>query len=87
MISHPEASLSLTGSKLKALQELKLDGLVDSCPAGHMMFDTKQEEATAIIGSKLSLPVFYYTQLLGSAMQIRVTIKQKPNRKNLGENG
>lgn len=70
MLSHPEASLSLTGSKLKALQELKLDGLVDSCPAGHMMFDTKQEEATAIIGSKLSLPVFYYTQLLGLAMQI-----------------
>ena len=70
MLSHPEAGLSLTGSKLKALQELKIDGLVDSCPAGHMMLDTKQEEAAAIIGSKLSLPVFYYAQLLGLAMQI-----------------
>ncbi|MGB9853308.1 MAG: CoB--CoM heterodisulfide reductase iron-sulfur subunit B family protein [Candidatus Bathyarchaeales archaeon] len=70
MLSHPEAGLSLTGSKLKALQESTLDGIVDSCPAGHMMFDTKQEEAATIIGSKLSLPVFYYTQLLGLALQI-----------------
>lgn len=70
MFSHREAGLSLTSSKLKALQELKVDGLIDSCPAGHMMFDAKQEDAATIIGSKLSLPVLYYTQLLGIAMQI-----------------
>ncbi|MEM1538939.1 MAG: CoB--CoM heterodisulfide reductase iron-sulfur subunit B family protein [Candidatus Bathyarchaeia archaeon] len=71
MFSHPEAALSLTGSKLSAVQKLELDGLVDSCPAGHMMFDAKQEEAAAIIGSKLSMPVLYYTQLLGLALGIR----------------
>lgn len=66
--SHPEASLSLTGSKLKAIQNTNVDGLVDSCPACHMMFDSKQENAAATIGSKISLPVIYYTQLLGLAM-------------------
>ncbi|MCS7115679.1 MAG: CoB--CoM heterodisulfide reductase iron-sulfur subunit B family protein [Nitrososphaerota archaeon] len=70
MFSHPDAALSLTGAKLNALQKLRLDGLVDSCPAGHAMFDTKQEEAASIIGSKLSLPVLYYTQLLGLALGV-----------------
>jgi heterodisulfide reductase subunit B len=72
MLSHQEASLSLTSSKLKALQELGVDGLIDSCPSCHMMFDAKQGDAATIIGSKLSLPVLYYTQLLGIAMQIEM---------------
>lgn len=72
MLSHQEAGLSLTSSKLKALQELGVDGLIDSCPSCHMMFDAKQEDAAKIIGSKLSLPVLYYTQLLGIAMQIEM---------------
>lgn len=70
MFSHPDAALSLTGSKLGALQRLGIDGLIDSCPAGHMMFDTKQEEAASITGSKFSVPVLYYTQLLGLALGI-----------------
>lgn len=70
MLSHREAGLSLTSSKLKALQGLNVDGLIDSCPACHMMFDARQEDAATITGSKLSLPVLYYTQLLGIAMQV-----------------
>ena len=71
LFSHQEASLSLTGAKLRALQERRVDGLVTSCPSCHIMFDTKQENSAALIGSKLSIPVIYYTQLLGLAMQIK----------------
>ncbi|MCD6240386.1 CoB--CoM heterodisulfide reductase iron-sulfur subunit B family protein [Candidatus Bathyarchaeota archaeon] len=72
MLSHQEAALTLAGSKLKALQELGVDGLIDSCPACHTIFDTKQESAATTIGGKLAMPVLYYTQLLGIAMQINV---------------
>ncbi|MCD6240480.1 CoB--CoM heterodisulfide reductase iron-sulfur subunit B family protein [Candidatus Bathyarchaeota archaeon] len=72
MSSHQEAALTLAGSKLKALQELGVDGLIDSCPACHTMFDIKQKNAATIIGGKLAMPVLYYTQLLGIAMQINV---------------
>jgi heterodisulfide reductase subunit B len=72
MLSHQEAALTLAGSKLKVLQEKGIDGLIDTCPACHTMFDAKQENAATTIGSKLSLPVLYYTQLLGIAMQIEM---------------
>jgi heterodisulfide reductase subunit B len=70
--SHQEAALTLAGSKLKVLHERGIDGLIDACPACHTMFDAKQENAATTIGSKLSLPVLYYTQLLGIAMQIEM---------------
>ena len=68
LLSHPESAISLSATKLKAIQGLGVDGLVDSCPSCHMMFDAKQEAGARSIGHKISLPVIYYTQLLGLAM-------------------
>jgi heterodisulfide reductase subunit B len=68
LLSHPESALSLSAAKLKAVQGLGVDGLVDSCPSCHMMFDSKQEAGAKATGQKLSVPVLYYTQLLGLAM-------------------
>ena len=68
--SHPDAALAFTGLKLKAVQDHGFDGLVVSCPACHMMFDARQRAAGATVGSKLNLPVLYYSQLLGVAMGI-----------------
>jgi heterodisulfide reductase subunit B len=68
--SHVDSALSLTGSKLKALQGLGVDGLVVSCPDCGMMFDSKQKDAATTVAAKLSLPVIYYTQLLGLALNI-----------------
>jgi heterodisulfide reductase subunit B len=68
--THQEAALSLAGTKMKALQDYGVDGLVVSCPECHLMYDYKQEAAAAIVGGKLKLPVFYYTQLLGIALGI-----------------
>jgi heterodisulfide reductase subunit B len=69
--SHLDAALSLAGSKIKALQDSAVDGLVVSCPHCHMMFDAKQKNAETAVGAKLSLPVLYYTQLLGLALNIK----------------
>jgi heterodisulfide reductase subunit B len=66
--SHPDSALSLAGIKLSVLQNLAVDGLVVSCPDCGLMFDYKQKDAGTIVGAKLSLPVVYYTQLLGLAL-------------------
>jgi heterodisulfide reductase subunit B len=70
MHSHPDSALSLTGSKLKAVQNLGVDGLVVSCPDCQLMLDAKQKDAGTTVGAKLDVPVVYYTQLLGLALNI-----------------
>jgi heterodisulfide reductase subunit B len=68
--THQDAALSLAGAKIKVLQDYGVDGLVVSCPECHLMYDYRQDAAAATIGSKLKLPVFYYTQLLGIALGV-----------------
>jgi heterodisulfide reductase subunit B len=68
--SHVDSALSLAGSKLKAVQGLGVDGLVVSCPDCGMMFDARQKDAATTVGVKPNLPVLYYTQLLGLALNI-----------------
>ena len=68
--THQDAALSMAGKKIEALQNYGVDGLVVSCPECHLMYDHKQQAAAAILGSKMKLPVFYYTQLLGLALGI-----------------
>jgi heterodisulfide reductase subunit B len=69
-LSHSDSALSLGGTKLKAVKSLGVDGLVVSCPECGLMFDSKQKDAESAVGSKLDIPVVYYTQLLGLAMGI-----------------
>jgi heterodisulfide reductase subunit B len=68
--THSDSALSLSGSKMKALQALGVDGLVVSCPDCGLMYDSKQKEAESVVGAKFTLPVVYYTQLLGLALGI-----------------
>lgn len=68
--SRQDAALSLAGSKIKALQGLNVDALVVCCPTCQMMFDSEQKDAGTAVGAKLDLPVLYYTQLLGLALDI-----------------
>jgi heterodisulfide reductase subunit B len=70
MQSHPDSALSLAGTKLRAVQNLEVDGLVISCPDCGLMFDFKQKDAAATVGAKLNIPVVYYTQLLGLALNV-----------------
>jgi len=67
LLSNSESATSLSAAKLRAVQELSVDGLIDSCPSCHMMFDGKQEAGGRATGQTLSVPVLYYTQLLGLA--------------------
>lgn len=70
LLSHPDTAFTFAGLKMKAVQDSGADALVDSCPSCQMMFDTRQKSAAATTGAKLSIPVLYFTQLLGIALGI-----------------
>lgn len=70
-INLDESALAKSGQKLKAIQERGFDGLVDVCPWCHKMFDARQTKAGETVATKLNLPVFYLTQLLGLAFGIK----------------
>ncbi|MFB0514567.1 MAG: CoB--CoM heterodisulfide reductase iron-sulfur subunit B family protein [Candidatus Bathyarchaeia archaeon] len=70
LLSHPDAAFTFSGLKMNAVQDWSADALVVSCPSCQMMFDMRQKSAAATTGTKLNLPVLYYTQLLGVAMGI-----------------
>ena len=66
-----ESALTKTGQKLKAIQEYGFSGLVDVCPWCHRMYDARQTKAGETVATKLEVPVFYLTQLLGLAFGIK----------------
>ena len=70
-INSLESALTKTGQKLKAVQEYGFSGLVDVCPWCHRMYDARQIKAGETVATKLEVPIFYLTQLLGLAFGIR----------------
>jgi heterodisulfide reductase subunit B len=70
LVNLPDSALTKTGQKLQAVQEQGIQGLVDVCPWCHKMFDNRQTKAGEIVATKLAVPVFYLTQLLGIALGI-----------------
>ena len=86
LLSHPDAAFTFSGLKMRAVQDLGVDGLVVSCPSCQNMFDMRQKSAAATTGAKLDLPVLYYTQLLGLTMGIeQQKLGLKLNRSPLDE--
>ncbi len=83
LLSHVDSALSLSGTKLKAVHALGIDGLIISCPDCGLMFDSKQKDALGTVGAKFGLPVVYYTQLLGLALgleqaKLGLSLNQSP---------
>jgi heterodisulfide reductase subunit B2 len=66
----PDSALTKTGQKLQAIQEQGIQALVDVCPWCHKMFDNRQTKAGEVVATKLEVPVFYLTQLLGIALGV-----------------
>lgn len=71
IVSDPETSFKLSGAKLLALQRQGFDGMVTVCPFCQKMYDAKQNAIKTTLQERdLEMPVFYYTQLLGIAMDL-----------------
>jgi len=65
----PESAMTKAGQKMQAIQ-IQFDGMVTVCPWCHKMFDSRQQKAAETVASPITLPVVYFTQLVGLAMDI-----------------
>jgi heterodisulfide reductase subunit B len=63
-----ELALSLAGSKLAHLSQNDVDALIVICPFCSVMYDDNQRKIAEKAGKEYTLPVLYYTQLLGLAL-------------------
>jgi len=66
-----DAAIKTVAMRIKKFVEGGFDGVTTLCPYCFDMIDGKQDAAKTITGDRsLSIPTFYYTQLLGLAMGI-----------------
>jgi heterodisulfide reductase subunit B len=57
----------LSGKLLQLADALGADALVTACPLCQMNLDLRQRQANRFYGTSITLPVFYFTQLMGLA--------------------
>lgn len=69
-ITTGKTALAISGAKLKAIQDCGFDAVITVCPFCMKMLDSKQNAIRVATQTDINLPVFYYTQLLGLAMDI-----------------
>ena len=72
--SQVEVSVDIAKEKLDNLVEAGVDCIVDVCSFCHLQYETAQEQLNKELGEKkYTIPVLYYTQLLGLAMELNPT--------------
>jgi heterodisulfide reductase subunit B len=69
-ITTGKTALTISGTKLKAIQDRGFDAVITVCPFCMKMLDSKQNAIRVTTQTDVNLPVLYYTQLLGLAMGI-----------------
>ena len=69
-ITTGKTALTISGAKLIAIQDRGFDAVITVCPFCMKMLDSKQNAIRVTTQTDVSLPVLYYTQLLGLAMGI-----------------
>lgn len=84
----------LSGKLLAAARQLEVDALVTACPLCQMNLDLRQLQVNWANGTRYNLPVFYYTQLLGIALDLpskalgleKLVVSPKPVLAKIKEN-
>jgi len=69
-VARKDIVAKLSGKLLEAAEDLGAHAVVTACPLCQMNLDLRQGQASAAVGHRFQLPVFYYTQLIGLALGI-----------------
>ena len=67
---NPSKVLELTRDILEDAAAAGANALAVACPVCHLNLDARQPEVNQAYGTDFSLPVFYFTQLLGHALGV-----------------
>ena len=62
--------MRLSGKLLDAARNLGVDAVVTACPLCQMNLDLRQSQINAALHENFRIPVFYYTQLIGWALDL-----------------
>ncbi len=68
IITNSDAALKLIGDILYSCKNAGAEIVVTSCPLCHSNLDMQQENASRLLNKDLSIPVLYFTQLIGIAL-------------------
>ena len=67
ILTHPVIARNLIKKLIDAAEEAGADCIVVGCPMCHSNLDTRQKELSQSDGKKYSMPIFYFTELMGLA--------------------
>jgi heterodisulfide reductase subunit B len=67
---NPQKVLELTRIILQEAVNAGANALAVACPVCHLNLDARQPEVNQAFGTEFSLPVFYFTQLMGYALGV-----------------
>jgi len=70
LLSHTTVAVDLIGKVLLAAREGGADCVALACPMCHVALDAYQSRAEQRLGTRLDLPILYFTQLMGLALGI-----------------
>ena len=71
VLTNTEIVRRLTGRLLDMAVESGADCIITSCPQCQSNQDTRQEEIGSVKGVRYDLPIFYFTELMGLAFDLR----------------
>lgn len=70
LLSHTDVAVDLTGKVLLAAKEAGADCVALGCPMCHVALDLYQSWSERALGTRLDLPVLYFTQLMALALGV-----------------
>ncbi|MDP6110497.1 MAG: CoB--CoM heterodisulfide reductase iron-sulfur subunit B family protein [Planctomycetota bacterium] len=70
-LTNEEMALQMMSRIFEAAMKCGATALVTACPLCHMNLDVSQRKVGKLLGGKLSMPVYYFTELLALAMGLK----------------
>ncbi|HEX59829.1 MAG TPA: disulfide reductase [Methanomicrobia archaeon] len=71
LMTAEEVPLKMAGQILEEAKRVGADAISVACPLCHLMLDAKQPDIEEALGKEFKVPILYFTQLVGLALDIK----------------